>query len=295
MQLVSVVIIVAPYVFLFLAAFANPGYVTRETHSFYGSLYPYDHTLYLPGNICRTCKHTKPARSKHCSICGYCVAKADHHCIFINSCVGYGNQHWFLLLLMFTGVLTTAGTILGGHFVFKFIKTLFPSFSFIGGNLSWAQYFAFWSFGLAEEAKVGGVTLLCLLTTPLVWALLGYNMYLLYRGMTTNESGKWQDFQADVSEGYIFRRPLSPSCDRDRSSEARLGGWPKMPAQTYVWMDAPPRIDNTNLPDNGTWHRNPSLADVDNTYDIGLVGNMLDVFLPRSYLKSWYENEWWRH
>jgi hypothetical protein len=195
---------------------------------------------------------------------------------------------------MFTGVLTTAGTILGGRFVFKFTKTSFPGFSFLGNNLSWAQYFAFWSFALAEEARVGGVTLLCLLTTPLVWALLGYNMYLLYRGMTTNESGKWQDFQADMGEGYIFRRPLSPSCGQDGRLEAKLGGWPKMPTQAYAWMDAPPRMDDNNLPGKGTWHRNWGLEDVDNTYDIGIVGGMLDVFLPRSYLKSWYEDQRWR-
>lgn len=117
MQCMVAVIVICPYVFLFLAAYVDPGYVSRARLDFYGSLYPYDHTLYLPNQICVTCRLPKPPRSKHCSLCGYCVARLDHHCVFINGCVGYGNQHWFLLLLLSTAILTSAGAWLGGNTV----------------------------------------------------------------------------------------------------------------------------------------------------------------------------------
>jgi hypothetical protein len=187
---------------------------------------------------------------------------------------------------MFTGVLTTAGTLLGGQFVFKFLKTSFPKFSFSGANLSWSQYFSFWSFALAEEPGVGGVTLLCLLTTPLTFALLGYNTYLLYRGMTTNETGKWKDFQAEVDDGYVIRRSLPQSRRGDETQGATLIGWPKKPVKTYVTIDAQ-RVGDVSLPTEGVWESNLTLGDVDNIYDIGFVGTVLDVFLPRGYLVSW--------
>ncbi|TQS33627.1 hypothetical protein Golomagni_06018, partial [Golovinomyces magnicellulatus] len=108
-KLTVVVAVAMPYIFLYLSCASDPGYITPETHSYYMSLYPYDYVNFLPGRFCRTCNLLKPARSKHCSVCKRCVAKADHHCVFINSCVGYKNQHWFILLLVSTGLMALYG------------------------------------------------------------------------------------------------------------------------------------------------------------------------------------------
>ncbi len=83
--------------FLFLLR-TDPGRVTRQRIPVLLSQYKYDGVLYQQGE-CRSCKATKIARSKHCSLCGMCVEKQDHHCIWINGCVGAHNYRFFLWFL----------------------------------------------------------------------------------------------------------------------------------------------------------------------------------------------------
>jgi palmitoyltransferase ZDHHC4 len=118
-------------------------------------------------------------------------------------------------------------------------------------------------------------------------------MYLAYRGMTTNESGKWGDFQLDVSDGYIFRRPLSNNRQPDRRMEPEVLDWPKDNKYYYARAYHEPLEPTADLPGEGQWEKGGqewTLADVDNIYDIGLVGNMIDVFLPRKYLAAYNGN-----
>jgi palmitoyltransferase ZDHHC4 len=284
MQAICLVIVLCPYVFLYLAAAVDPGYVVSDTLDLHGSLYPYDHILYLPGNFCKTCRQPKPPRSKHCGICGHCVAKMDHHCIFINGCVGYGNQHWFLLLLLTTAILTTSGAILGGNYLLQLIRTVAPPFHLWRSGLSWLDYFRVWSLGLEMDPGVGCVALLCLLITPLVWGLFLYSTYLVYRGMTTNESGKWGDFQLDIVDGSIYRRPLSHIRQRDLRMEPNVLDWPKSASHAYTrWYEVSP-VNAFDRPGEDIWEKVTTLEVVENIYDIGFLKNLTDVFLPRSYL-----------
>jgi hypothetical protein len=287
MQLLTIPIVLCPYIFLVLASYVDPGYITRENVDFYGSLYPYDHTLYVPDQVCTTCRLPKPPRSKHCSLCGHCIARLDHHCIFINGCVGYGNHHWFLLLLFSTAILTTAGTWLGGGYCLDRIQTVYPEFSLFGFGLTWSDYFAFWSWAIATDPYIGSIALLCLLTTPLVWILLLYNLYLMYRGMTTNETAKWSDFQLDIADGYVYRRSLSRDRKQDLRSEPTVRGWPKIADHVYLRAYQDPPDLPSNIPGDGTWTRDFTLRDVENVYDMGFMASMLDVLLPRKYLMAY--------
>ena len=151
------IIVLAPYIFVYLSATIDPGFVTPKSHSFHMTLYPYDHMNFHPGVPCTTCKLYKPARSKHCSICKKCVSRNDHHCIFINACVGYGNMQWFILLLLSTTVLTTAGAYLGLKQTVAAIQQTYPHFTFLGTGWSWADYAHFWVFGLNRYPAVAGV------------------------------------------------------------------------------------------------------------------------------------------
>jgi hypothetical protein len=283
-QVYTIFVVFCPYMFLFLSCYVDPGYILNDTLDLHGSLYPYDHTLFLPGQMCSTCRLPKPPRSKHCSICGFCVAKADHHCVFINGCVGYGNQHWFLLLLLSTAILTSTGAWLGTGYLLQLVRAAFPAFTIQGSGLSWSEYFSFWSWGMSRDPKVGSIALLCLLTSPLVWGLLLYNVYLTHRGMTTNESGKWSDFQFDLADGYLFRRHLSPTRQRDSRFEPEVVGWPK--SSEYVYTRTYDGLPETtmDLPGEGHWHKDFKLEDVENIYDIGFLQNLRDIFLPRKYL-----------
>ena len=57
-------------------------------------------------SICFKCSIIKPDRCYHCYKCGHCVLKRDHHCPWLNKCIGYSNQKYFILLLIYSLVLT---------------------------------------------------------------------------------------------------------------------------------------------------------------------------------------------
>lgn len=179
-QFLVVTVIAGPYLFLWLSASSDPGYIKSDNHQLQMAQYPYDFALFHPGPHCRTCQLLKPARSKHCSICKHCIAKADHHCIFINNCVGDGNLHWFILLLLSTAILTTYGTYIGLSLLSASITSRYPDFSIWPPNAEkydWSTYLIVWSWGLQEYVHMGSVTMLTLLTSPLIWGLWLYNMY----------------------------------------------------------------------------------------------------------------------
>ncbi|KAI1141237.1 zf-DHHC-domain-containing protein [Hypoxylon sp. FL0543] len=274
--------ILLPYLFLYLAATGDPGVVTPATHSRYMSHYPYDFSLFHPGKPCRTCGLLKPARSKHCSVCKRCVHKMDHHCVFINNCVGYGNQHYFILLLLSTAVLTMYGGLIGLVMVADSARLHNKSFSLFPKppGWSWAEYFVLLTMGIQEDVAVGSVTLLALMTSPLVWGLLAYHIYLIYCGTTTNESMKWQDWQMEMDDGCAFKRSLPPDRIKDLRYEAAWTRWPIEPVQVLTRTEdgTPP---NPNYgPGVGEWERVWRLRDVENLYDLGFWDNLVDVFVP---------------
>ncbi|KAH9907207.1 DHHC palmitoyltransferase-domain-containing protein [Xylariomycetidae sp. FL2044] len=281
------VCVALPYLFLYLAAYRDPGVVTPATHARYMSHYPYDFTLFHPGQVCRTCKIVKPARSKHCAVCNRCVHKMDHHCVFINNCVGYGNQHWFVLLLVSTGVLTTYGAALGLGIVSATARARSARFAlWKPADLPWPEYFVLLAFGIQADAGLGSVTLLTLMTAPLVWGLLGYHVYLIYCGTTTNESLKWQDWQAEMDDGCAFKRPLDPDRARDPRREAPWTRWPVEPAQVLVRTEDGTPPDPASGPGVGDWERVWKLRNVENLYDIGFWDNLVDVFVPNHSFRA---------
>lgn len=280
-KVTAAITVALPYIFFYLACASDPGYITPQNHAYHMSLYPYDHALFHPGHECRTCGLLKPARSKHCSICKRCVAKSDHHCVFINSCVGYGNQHWFLLLLLSTAVLTTYGGLLGMSLLSTRIKLRYPLWSlWKPSGMTINQYLAIWSWGLHGNVKMGATSLLAVLTTPLVWGLTLYTFYLVYCGTTTNESLKWSDWRDDMNDGYVFRRRLPADRRINPRTEARSTRWPIEPEHILIaTSDGVSPKEEARLPGEGEWERVWALKSVENLYDMGFWDNFLDVFI----------------
>ncbi|OBT66921.1 hypothetical protein VE03_04196 [Pseudogymnoascus sp. 23342-1-I1] len=282
-QAVMIPIILMPYIFLYLSAYSDPGFITDATHATHMRLYPYDHVNFHPSATCSTCDFTKPPRSKHCALCKHCVSRSDHHCIFINNCVGYGNTHWFLLLLLSTSLLTAAGGYLGTIYIGDLIKARYSSFTIRGTGYTWRDYANFWLWGIHLRPGAGGVTLLCVLSSVLIVALTAYTLYQVWAGVTTNESAKWDNTSSDIDDGSLYMRPLDENRPRDPGVEPRAR-WPVQPKIISLSCETKPPSNARSLKGQGygEWVRVESLHDLENVYDVGFWRNIRDLFLPRS-------------
>ena len=76
----------------------------------------------------------------------------------------------------------------------------------------WIMYFNIWAIVIQMDSRIGTVTLLMLMTAPLAMAFLVYHTYLIWAGMTTNESAKWSDWKDDVEDGFVFMHANQWDC-----------------------------------------------------------------------------------
>ena len=148
--------------------------------------------------------------------------------------------------------------------------------------------------------SISGVGLLAVSIAPLPFALLGYHLYLIWAGMTTNESAKWADWQEDMHDGVVWRGKRSVVDAHNREREARhlrarnrASGidqdldkseeedehipWPKSSDQTIL------RTTDGRAPtgQEHLWEACTSLDLVDNIYDIGFWPNLIAVLQGR--------------
>jgi hypothetical protein len=332
-QLLVCLLLPQPYIFLYLSAKRNNRtYINTLNHAEQMRHYPYDRVLYYPGTECRTCKFPKPARSKHCSICKTCVSRMDHHCIWVNNCLGRGNYKWFLALLLSTGILIAYGAYLAYYTLSPLAHKHYLRYEgWYRYNPNqgmdpkgWSMYFdkkmhyflAYTTIYLDVGGVRGsGVGLLALLTWPLPLGLLAYHIYLIWAGMTTNESGKWADWRDDMADGVVFlghrreetmqehRAPAAPRSQahisaHSSSSTSPIPTPPETPPEDEeprtTWplesrhilirtqtgqtpKSLPSRIKSVAKEDS--FERVWSLAAVENVYDLGWWDNLREVLL----------------
>lgn len=269
----------------------------RESHA-----YPYDHILFRPGKYCSTCNAIKPARSKHCSLCRACVAKSDHHCPWVNNCLGQGNYRWFLLLLLTLSILEFYGAFLSWNILRPYLETPHghPFFSWQHlEDLGDAIVIAVNRGGLS----IAGVGMLAASTAFLPLGLLAYHLYLIWAGMTTNESQKWADWRDDMTDGLVFissRAAVRAHLQQRQNGQpgsnpagsAGLGGalgltgdrndepyvqWPVSSDQIVV------RTNDGQAPrgQEALWRRIWSLDEIQNIYDLGGWENFVEVMKGR--------------
>lgn len=141
-----------------------------------------------------------------------------------------------------------------------------------------------WTVAIIEEIGIGAVAMLSLMTLPLPTGLFFYHMYLIWAGMTTNETNKWSDWKADMDDGLVFKgeavRPHGPNALEPPTS------WPVASNQILaICHDGKAPSDSETNSGNGVvnrgkvhWQRCWSLEDVTNIYDLGFWDNMRDVF-----------------
>lgn len=317
-KLLVPLIVPTPYLFTYLCARKNNQTMINESnHAAQMRNYPYDRILFFPGQCCSTCQFLKPPRSKHCSICKSCVSRMDHHCVWVNNCIGRGNHKWFLALLLFTAVLIAYGAYLAyialtplAELNYKKYEGWYRYKPDRGADLkSWGvyldmkvHYFLTWLSIYIEEGGVSaaGVGLLALMTWPLPLGLLAYQLYLVYAGMTTNESSKWSDWRDDMADGVVFLGKRRTDTMRDYElhnaplhAAGRSGQFPdeeEEPPTTWplesrhILIRTTNGQPPTNLPpriqcvaDKEGFERVWDLAAVENVYDLGFWDNLLDI------------------
>lgn len=313
-KLAAVVLLPSPYIFTYLSATRNAAaYITEQNHAQQMRLYPYDRILFYPGTSCSTCKFLKPARSKHCSICKTCVARMDHHCIWVNNCLGRGNYRYFLALLLSTGVMLAYAAYLAYFVISPKVDIHYKAYERYyvynprgADTTAWKTYLAmkfhyfimFTSIYLElGGVRVAGVGLLALLTWPLPLSLLTYHIYLIWAGMTTNESSKWSDWKEDMADGAVFlglRREETmegdesykgpgessyPSVDEEEEPKT---SWPLVSRHILLRTldgqpprELPSRI--ASVADEGSFERVWNISAVENVYDLGFWDNLMEA------------------
>jgi palmitoyltransferase len=302
-KLLIPVLLPLPYLFTYLSAKRNNStYINERNHAAQMRLYPYDRVLFYPGTTCSTCHFLKPARSKHCSICKTCVARMDHHCIWVNNCLGRGNYKWFLALLLSTAILIAYGAYLA--YIVLSSKahrhyTKYESFYSYHGPSNPADWSSYFSMKLHHSLtytsiyldvggiRASGVGLLALLTWPLPLGLLGYHIYLIWAGMTTNESAKWADWRDDMADGVVFlgRRREDTMQDEwvpEEKGEEPPTTWPLQSRHILIQtmngqppQNLPSRI--ASVADAESFERVWSLSAVENVYDLGFWDNFMEA------------------
>jgi len=184
------------------ASTTSPGFITAESWKKFDH-HEYDGFLYVKHRGCYTCKTPKVARSKHCSLCGHCVPRFDHHCPWINICVGENNYKYFVLFLFSTMfMLLYASYVLAFLIYSEMVRINIWKASYYDPEVGrrvpatlvmMLQYMFFKYYDLC------GLFLLCFVMGIVMFFFLGYHIYLIIVGTTTNESAKWSE------ASYIYK------------------------------------------------------------------------------------------
>ena len=269
------------YTFLYLCVMSKSSTITVKNHFEQIKHYPYDHVLFRPGQICRTCHLLKPARSKHCAICNVCIAKHDHHCIWVMNCLGEDNYVFFVNLLLSLSALLSYGAYLAYGILDRILQDNLMSHSgrvivkiHWSEGKTWSQYFQMLSWAFAENYNIGGVGMLAFLTAPLAWGLLLYHIYLIWAGMTTNESFKWAAWKDDITDGFVYK-DTELAKDENRTRDTHIEphvDWPIASSQRLV-NRTEEHSEHHDLV-QPKWIKVQGLDEIENIYDLGFLDNL---------------------
>ncbi|CAK40597.1 hypothetical protein M747DRAFT_289865 [Aspergillus niger ATCC 13496] len=284
-----------PYVLLY-ASVTTKSFITTKNHAVEMERYPYDKVIFHPGQRCRTCHIVKPARSKHCSICKACVARHDHHCVWLMNCVGLHNYHYFLSMILSLCLMLLYGSYLGYTLLYQTYNRLIPSDSPLRTTRqTWTGFCNIWAVVIAADIRIGAITLLMTMTAPLAAAFLVYHTYLIWAGMTTNESSKWSDWKEEVADGMAYKSSKaeiyssSPLLAEYQSAQSF---WPVSSDQVLILTDGEPpkegcllsqhsneitQPSNKDAPIDRRWIQVQSMKEIDNIYDLGFWDNLRHV------------------
>ncbi|KAE9962660.1 hypothetical protein BLS_010169 [Venturia inaequalis] len=177
------------------------------------------------------------------------------------------------------------------------------TFFFLGLLTGFMAIWEYWIDILGTAFMVGGISrggvgMLSTLTAPLPLGLLAYHIYLIWAGMTTNETSKWSDVREDMNDGEVFIADLKHSSidsasasissmdvvDDYRSEASFESEWPQRSRQFLIRTHdgQPPKNVRPQIADlvvQDSWRRIWHLGDVENIYDLGFWGNVMEALV----------------
>jgi hypothetical protein len=214
--------------------------------------YPYDNLLYVEDSVCPTLHQRKLARSKYDRYTDKHVPRFDHFCGWLRQPIGEENYREFLVFVGIHAFMCAYGSILIGILVLR--GGTYEGQGFVG--LLWNDIF---------------VTIILMFLASVCLPLLtffGFHMYLISKGMTTNEHYKWKlvhsRHEAATASYWGRQHQQDTTITTIESSTANSD------EETVVAA-----INNYHeLTDPGPC---PS-----NLYDRGILNNFLEVVHPRS-------------
>jgi palmitoyltransferase len=206
------------------------------------------------------------------------------------NCVGANNCVYFISLLVSLSAMLVYGSYLGHCLLSETLEQLVPPEIKLAMQ-GWTTWINTWSVVIATDPKIGTIFLLMLMTAPLAISFLAYHTYLIWAGMTTNESAKWSDWKEDVEDGLVFKTKRSLIFENPLPQDRDDPMWPVYTDQILVTDEDPPTegcllASNSNciasrpesdVPPDPRWKRLSSMKDIDNIYDMGFWYNLRDV------------------
>lgn len=205
------------------------------------------------------------------------------------NCVGKGNYAYFVAMLLSLSVMLSYGAYLA--FDILTISLQNSSVGHLGDgtpkrhwstDVGWTQFFNAWSWAIAEDVRIGAVGLLALLTAPLGWGLFFYHIYLIWAGMTTNESSKWAEWKDDIADGLVYKSNDNTMKRTRQDNIEPLLDWPVRSKQLILRAgnDQLPRHswkDGSDEQEIHEWERVQGLHEIENLYDLGFWDNLRDI------------------
>ena len=201
-----------------VACNVSPGSITKESLHRYDN-YPYDNVLFK-SKICPTLRIRKLARSKYDRYSDSHVPRYDHYCAAIGQTVGEENYRFFLMFLIIHTGMCYYGFIMVARILWDAVLLEHGQNNLLKkSGLSLATALPrLVAIGFQDTFLTALLIFLVVVAGSLTY-FLGFHVYILYAGMTTNEYYKWKD--------VAHERKLQKSGDEESGSTTSKAGMSK--------------------------------------------------------------------
>ena len=122
------------------------------------------------------------------------------------------NLRWFLLFLLYTALLINYVTYLSSMILLGIVESnQLWYYADARGRLQETPYSYIFQFLVYQSIPIVGLWMFTIFIGTVVWGFLGYHLWLISRGTTTNETFKWSDFESEQKELRKLQQKKSKS------------------------------------------------------------------------------------